>query len=177
MVAPLFDVPQEGSSVFSLFFLIKLNLASLPLASSYSRVTVSLVFWAQNIYFSAQTRGAPLKKNQYLRLTDPLRIQPWSQDRRNETKSNREHIPKKNAGKTERRKRTGNLLAKHIFAREDHRRDIINTKQKHKQKQNQKQTKDNHTIRVGQEKYPRRQAPQERQSYKQRNITQAGRQE
>ena len=24
-------------------------------------------------------------------LTDPLRIQPWSQDRRNQTKSNREH--------------------------------------------------------------------------------------
>ena len=26
----------------------------------------------------------------YLKLTDPLRIQPWSQDRRNQTKSNRE---------------------------------------------------------------------------------------
>ena len=25
----------------------------------------------------------------YLTLTDPLRIQPWSQDRRNQTKSNR----------------------------------------------------------------------------------------
>ena len=48
------------SSVFSLFSLIKLHLASLPLASSYSRVAVSSVFWAQNIYFSAQTRGAPL---------------------------------------------------------------------------------------------------------------------
>ena len=59
-VAPLSDVPQEGSSVFSLFSLIKLHLASLPLASSYSRVAVSSVFWAQNIYFSAQTRGAPL---------------------------------------------------------------------------------------------------------------------
>ena len=31
MVAPLSDVPQEGSSVFSLFSLIKLHLASLPL--------------------------------------------------------------------------------------------------------------------------------------------------
>ena len=61
MVAPLSDVPQEGSSVFSLFSLIKLHLASLPLASSYSRVAVSSVFCAQNIYFSAQTRGAPLK--------------------------------------------------------------------------------------------------------------------
>ena len=53
-------MPQEGSSVFALFSLIKLHLASLPLASSYSRVAVSSVFWAQNIYFSAQTRGAPL---------------------------------------------------------------------------------------------------------------------
>ena len=60
VVAPLSDVPQEGSSVFSLFSLIKLHLASLPLASSYSRVAVSSVFWAQNIFFSAQTRGAPL---------------------------------------------------------------------------------------------------------------------
>ena len=63
MVAPLSDVPQEGSSVFSLFSLIKLHLASLPLASSYSRVAVSSIFWAQNIYFSAQTRGAPLSVN------------------------------------------------------------------------------------------------------------------
>ena len=37
VVAPLSDVPQEGSSVFSLFSLIKLDLASLPLASSLSR--------------------------------------------------------------------------------------------------------------------------------------------
>ena len=52
MVAPLSEVPQEGSSVFSLFSLIKLNLASHPLAiSSYSRVTVSSVFCAQNICF------------------------------------------------------------------------------------------------------------------------------
>ena len=64
MVAPLSDVPQEGSSVFSLFSLIKLHLASLPLASSYSRVAVSSVFWAQNIFFSAQTRGAPLSIKQ-----------------------------------------------------------------------------------------------------------------
>ena len=63
MVAPLSDVPQESSSVFSLFSLIKLHLASLPLASSYSRVAVSSVFCAQNIFFSAQTRGAPFKKN------------------------------------------------------------------------------------------------------------------
>ena len=62
MVAPLFDVPQEGSSGFSLFSLIKLHLASLPLASSYSRVAVSSVFWAQKISFSARTRGAPLRE-------------------------------------------------------------------------------------------------------------------
>ena len=41
VVAPLFEVPQEGSVVFSLFSLIKLHLASHPLASSYSRVTIS----------------------------------------------------------------------------------------------------------------------------------------
>ena len=28
----------------------------------------------------------------FLTLTDPLRIQPWSQDRRNQTKSNRESV-------------------------------------------------------------------------------------
>ena len=61
MVALLSDVPQEGSSVFSLFSLIKLHLASLPLASSYSRVAVSSVFCVQNIFFPAQTRGAPLR--------------------------------------------------------------------------------------------------------------------
>ena len=65
-------MPQEGSSsVFSLFSLIKLHLASLPLASSYSRVAVSSVFCAQNIFFSAQTRGAPLSiylMSQNLRL-------------------------------------------------------------------------------------------------------------
>ena len=35
VVAPLSDVPHKGSSVFSLFSLIKLHLVSLPLASSY----------------------------------------------------------------------------------------------------------------------------------------------
>ena len=35
--------------------------ASLQLASSYSRVAVSSVFWAQNKFFSAQTRGVPLR--------------------------------------------------------------------------------------------------------------------
>ena len=37
----------------------------------------------------------------YLTLTDPLRIQPWSQDRQNQNKSNREHVPRKKAGKAD----------------------------------------------------------------------------
>ena len=57
VVAPLSEVPQEGSPVFSLFFLIKLHLASRPLASSYSRVTVSSVFCAQNIFFGPSVWG------------------------------------------------------------------------------------------------------------------------
>ena len=36
-----------------------------------------------------QRIGCQSEKNVYLTLTDPLRIQPWSQDRRNQTKSNR----------------------------------------------------------------------------------------
>ena len=60
VVAPLSQVPQEGSSVVSLFSLIKLHLASHPLASSYSQVAVSLVLCAQYIHISAQTRGGPL---------------------------------------------------------------------------------------------------------------------
>ena len=84
-VAPLSDVPQEGSSVFSQFSLIKLYLASLPLASSYNRVAVSSVFCAQNIYFSAQTRGAPLNyKNivfpmsDYFFMSAEERPDPWN---------------------------------------------------------------------------------------------------
>ena len=57
VVAPLSDVPQEGSSVFSQFSLIKLHLASLRLASSYSRVAVSSVFWGQNIFFRPKRVG------------------------------------------------------------------------------------------------------------------------
>ena len=59
MVAPSSEVPQGGSSVFSLFSLVKLHLASHPLASSYSHVAVSSVFCAQYIHISAQTREAP----------------------------------------------------------------------------------------------------------------------
>ena len=50
----------RGLFSFLSVFLITLYLASLPLASSYSRVAVSSVFWAHNFFFSAQTRGAPL---------------------------------------------------------------------------------------------------------------------
>ena len=57
VVAPLSEVPEEGSSVFSLFSLIKLHLASHPLASSNSRVTVSSVFYAQNIFFRPKCVG------------------------------------------------------------------------------------------------------------------------
>ena len=43
----------------------------------------------------------------YLTLSDPLRIQPWSQDRRNQTKSNR----KSEISKESRPKRTDNKIA------------------------------------------------------------------
>ena len=42
----------------------------------------------------------------YLTLADPLRIQPWSQDRRNQTRS------EKKAGKADRRKRTQRVASK-----------------------------------------------------------------
>ena len=58
----------------------------------------------------------------YLTLTDPLRIQPWSQDRRNPTKSNRES----EISKESRQKRTDKKVAS-----KEHRRDKI---EKHKQK-------------------------------------------
>ena len=48
-------------------------------------------------------------------LTDPLRIQPWQQDRRDQTKSNREE--------SRRKKRTRKQPAKDIVARKGHRRD------------------------------------------------------
>ena len=43
----------------------------------------------------------------YVTLTDPLRIQPWSQDRRNQTKSNR----KSEISRESRQKRTGKKVA------------------------------------------------------------------
>ena len=45
-------------SLFSLLSLIKLNLASHPLASSYSRVTDSSIFCAQNIFCGSSVWGA-----------------------------------------------------------------------------------------------------------------------
>ena len=52
----------------------------------------------------------------YLTLTDPLRIQPWSQDRRNQTKSNRES----EISRESRQKRTDKKVAS-----KGHRRDKI----------------------------------------------------
>ena len=43
----------------------------------------------------------------FLTLTDPLRIQPWSQDRRNQTKSNRESEVRRES----RQKRTDKKVA------------------------------------------------------------------
>ena len=70
MIAPLSEVPQEGSSVFSLFSLIKLHLASHPLAS-YGHVVVSSVFCAQYIHM-AQTRGAPLNHSELMRAINAI---------------------------------------------------------------------------------------------------------
>ena len=50
----------------------------------------------------------------YLTLTDPLRIQPWSQDKRNQTKSNR----KSEISRESRQKRTDKKVAS-----KGHRRD------------------------------------------------------
>ena len=64
----------------------------------------------------------------YLTFTDPLRIQPWSQDRRNQTKSKREHVRRKTgkkAGKADIIERTRKQPANDIVARKEHRRDRI----------------------------------------------------
>ena len=58
----------------------------------------------------------------FLTLTDPLRIQPWSQDRRNQTKSNRES----EISMESRQRRTDKEVAS-----KGHRRDKI---EKHKTK-------------------------------------------
>ena len=63
----------------------------------------------------------------FLTLTDPLRIQPWSQDRRNQTKSNREseismesrqkRTDKEVASKGQRRDKLENINKKHTDSR------------------------------------------------------------
>ena len=60
----------------------------------------------------------------YLTLTDPLRIQPWSQDRRNQTKSNR----KSEISRESRQKRTDKKVAS-----KGHRRDKIENTNKNTQ--------------------------------------------
>ena len=60
----------------------------------------------------------------YLTLTDPLRIQPWSQDRRNQTKSNR----KSEISRESRQKRTDKKVAS-----KGHRRDKIENANKNTQ--------------------------------------------
>ena len=52
-----------------------------------------------------QRIGCQTEKNVYLPLTDPLQIRPWSQDRRNQTKSNRKY-GRRQAGKADRREWT-----------------------------------------------------------------------
>ena len=60
----------------------------------------------------------------FLTLTDPLRIQPWSQDRRNQTKSNRES----EISRESRHKRTDKRVAS-----KGHRRDKIENTNKNTQ--------------------------------------------
>ena len=72
MVARLSEVTQEGSSVFPLFSLIKLHLASHPLASSYSRVTVSSVFCAQNIFFGLSAPPSSVVGNALVVIDDGI---------------------------------------------------------------------------------------------------------
>ena len=65
----------------------------------------------RSVYEIRRTIRSCLKKNQthldlvvavvYLTLMDPLHIQPGPQDRRNQTKSNPEHIGRKKAGKAD----------------------------------------------------------------------------
>ena len=64
----------------------------------------------------------------YLTLTGPLRIQPWSQDRRNQTKSNRES----EISRESRQKRTDKKLTS-----KGHRRNkITNTNKTHTDSRN-----------------------------------------
>ena len=78
----------------------------------------------------------------YVTLTGPLRIQSWSQDRRIQTKPNREQGRKK-AGEADGRVRTRKVARKGHRLQKGHIRDEQNKEQKHRQKQ-KKQTGDNH---------------------------------
>ena len=61
----------RGLFTFLSVFSIKLHLASHPLASSYSRVTVSSVFCAQNIYmFGPSVVWGPVKMQPLLNIFD-----------------------------------------------------------------------------------------------------------
>ena len=62
VVAPLSEVPQEGSAVFSLFSLIKLHLASHQLARRYIRVAVSSKKCCLNFFCSPPCRLGKLKQ-------------------------------------------------------------------------------------------------------------------
>ena len=91
----------------------------------------------------------------YLTLTGPLRIQPWSQDRQNQTKTNRERIRRqKKAGKANIRKRAREVVSKHRRQegtpnKSKQIKTKISKKQQCEQKQKQKkQTKDYHIIRT-----------------------------
>ena len=71
----------------------------------------------QRLSYGSRNRSTTVVVVVNLTLTDPLRIQPWSQDRRNQTKSNRNITHSKNkAGKADSRKRAGKKLAKVIVA-------------------------------------------------------------
>ena len=59
MVALLPEVPPEGSPVFFLFPIVKLNLAFHPLANSYNRVTGSSTKCL--LFFFAHADWAPLR--------------------------------------------------------------------------------------------------------------------
>ena len=66
--------------------------------------------------FAVEKHGLPHYFVYFPTLTDPLRIQPWSQDRRNQTKSNQES----EISRESRQKRTDKKIAS-----KGHRRDKV----------------------------------------------------
>ena len=84
--------------------------------------------FACTVLYDNLDRGVVVVVVVFLTLTDPLRIQPWSQDRRNQTKSNRES----EVSRESKQKRTD----KEVDSK-GHRRDKIEThKQKHTDSRN-----------------------------------------